>query len=91
VQFQKGLLRGMSLAPDELATGNVFQRHTRTFWVLGTQWQMFVQCGSVGKVHRTLCNAIGETKIGSLKTFERDVAKKIGMKFRRSGRPPQPK
>ena len=80
-------MRGMNLEPDELAGGKTFQRHTRTFWVLGTGWRLFAKCRSVGEVHRKLCAEIGEAKIGSLKTFENRVAKKIGMKFGRSGRP----
>lgn len=91
LKFQNGLLRGMNLAPDELTTGKTFQRHTRTFWVLGTQWRIFARCQSVAEVHRLLCQAVGENKIGSLKHFESRIAKKIGMKFGRSGRPPKSK
>jgi hypothetical protein len=91
LKFQKGLLRGMSLAPDEHTTAKILQRHTRTFWLLGTQWQRFSKCRSVAEVHRILCQAVGEGKIGSLKYFENRVAKKIGMKFRRSGRPAKSK
>ena len=87
LKFQKGLARGMNLEPDELTTPKTFQRHTRTFWVLGVRWRAFAQCRSVAEVHRKLCDEIGEEKIGSLKTFENRVAKKIGMKFRQSGRP----
>jgi hypothetical protein len=89
LKFQKGLLRGMTLAPDELTTGRIFQRHTKTFWVLGAMWPFFSKCRSVAKVHRILCQAVGEKQIGSLKTFENRVAKKIGMKFGHSGRPPK--
>jgi hypothetical protein len=91
LKFQKGLMRGMSLAPDDLATGKVFQRHTRTFWTLAVMWPIFSKCRSVAEVHRILCKAVGEQKAGSLKTFENRVAKKIGMKFGRSGRPPKQK
>jgi hypothetical protein len=87
IKFQTGLLRGMSLEPDECTTARTFQRHTQTFLVLGTGWRLFSKCRSVHEVHRKLCAAIGEDKIGSLKTFEIRVAKKIGMKLGRSGRP----
>jgi hypothetical protein len=89
LKFQKGLLRGMNLAPDDLTTGKTFQRHTRTFLVLGARWRMFSKCRSVAEVHRILCAGVGEQKIGSLKAFERDVAKKIGMSFGPAGRPPK--
>jgi hypothetical protein len=87
VKFQNGLLRGMNLAPDELTAGKTFQRHTRTYWVLGTGWRIFSKCRSVAEVYRLLCQAVGENKIGSLKHFEERIAKKIGMKFSNSGRP----
>jgi len=87
LKLQKGLARGMDLKPDELTTPKTFQRHTRTFWVLGMMWRAFSHCRSVAEVHRILCEGIGEEKIGSLKTFENRVAKKIGMRFRHSGRP----
>jgi hypothetical protein len=89
LKFQNGLLRGMNLAPDELTAGKTFQRHTKTFWLLGLLWRSFSKCRSVAEVHRILFDEIGEEKIGSLKTFENRVAKKIGMKFGRSGRPPK--
>ena len=79
----------MKLSPDELSTGRTFQRHTRTFWVLGVIWPAFAKCQSVAEVHRILCQAVGEKQVGSLKFFENKIAKKIGMKFRRSGRPPK--
>ena len=91
LKFQKGLLRGMTVAPDELTTGKMFQRHTQTFLELGTQWRRFSKCRSVAEVHRILCNELGEKKIGTLKHFEERVAKKIGMKFGRSGRPSKSK
>jgi hypothetical protein len=91
LKFQNGLLRGMNLAPDELTTGKTFQRHTRTFFVLGMGWRIFSKCRSVAEVHRMLCQAFGENRIGSLKYFENRVAKKIGMRFGRSGRPPKSK
>ncbi|MEI6076960.1 MAG: hypothetical protein WCS94_15375 [Verrucomicrobiota bacterium] len=91
LKFQAGLTRGMNLAPDELTTGKTFQRHTRIFYVLGTQWRSFLKCRSVAEVHRILCAAIGEKNIGILKHFEERVAKKIGMKFGKVGRPSKPK
>jgi len=57
--------------------------------VLGTQWRSFSKCRSVAEVHRKLCKDLGEKQVGSLKTFENRVAKKIGMKFGRAGRPPK--
>ena len=42
---------------------------------------------SVGRVHRVLCQALGEKNVGSLKTFENRIAGKIGMKFGARGRP----
>ena len=91
LKFQNGLLRGMNLAPDELTTGKTFQRHTRTFWVLGMGWRVFSKCRSVAEVHRMLCKSVGEQQIGSLKHFQDRIAKKIGMKFGRSGRPSKSK
>ena len=91
LKFQKGLLCGMSLAPDALTSGKTFQRHTRTFWVLGTQWKRFAKCRSVAEVYRILCGDFGEEKIGNFKHFENRVAGRIGMKFGRSGRPPKSK
>jgi hypothetical protein len=87
LSFQKGLQRGIEIKPDELATSRTFRRHTRTFWVLALHWRVWVKCRSVGEVYRHLCNAVGEAKIGSFKTFETHVAKKIGLKFRGRGRP----
>jgi len=89
LKFQKGLVRGMNLQPDELTAMQVFQRHTLTFWVLAVQWRRFSKCRSVGEIHRILCKEIGEAKVGSLKTFEERVARKIGMKVRGRGRPPE--
>lgn len=91
VKFQRGLLRGMSLAAEELDAGKIKQRHTQTFWVLGLRWRKYYRCRSVAEVHRKLCAEFGEKKIGSLKTFESRVAKKIGMKFGRAGRPSKSK
>jgi hypothetical protein len=85
--FQKGLLRGMNLAPEELEVAKILQRHTETFWEIGLNWRKYYKCRSVAEVHRKLCAEYGETKIGSLKHFECRIAKKIGMKFSRSGRP----
>jgi len=87
LKYQKGLSRGMNLAPDEMTPGQIFQRHTRTFLVLAIQWRRFSKCRSVGEIHRILCKEIGEDKIGSLKTFENRVAKKIGLKVRGPGHP----
>jgi hypothetical protein len=90
LKFQKGLLRGMNLSPDELVTANVFERHTRTFWVLASHWRIWVTCKSVREVYNHLCKAVGEGKIGSFKTFEKLCAE-IGFKLRGRGRPPKPK
>lgn len=87
LKFQRGLLRGLSLKTHELSVPKLFQRHTRTFWLLGTRWREFAACNSVSAVHRKLCAILGETQVGSLKTFQGRVAKRIGMKFRASGRP----
>jgi hypothetical protein len=88
VNFQKGMARGLEIKPDELATSRTFQRHTRTFYVLALFWRFWVTCKSLREVHRHLCNAVGEKKVGSFKTFEKHVAKKIGLKLRGRGRPP---
>jgi hypothetical protein len=87
LKIQSGLLRGMNLVPDELTPGQTFQRHTLTFLVLATQWRRFSKCRSVGQIYKILCKEIGENRIGSLKTFEERVAKKIGLKVRGRGRP----
>lgn len=87
LKFQAGLARGLKLAAKDLNAGKIFQRYTRIFWVLGTQWRRFSQCRSVAEVHRILCAELGEDKVGSLKHFEARVAKKIGMKFGPAGRP----
>lgn len=86
LKFQTGLLRGMKLEPDELTTGRMFERHTRTFWVLGTGWRFWVKCTSLREVYDHLCKAVGEQKIGSFKTFEK-ICKKIGFRLRGRGRP----
>lgn len=88
VKFQEGLLRGMSVSADELTAGQIFERHTRTFLVLALGWRRFSKCRSIGEIHRILCKEIGVEKIGSLKTFENRVVKKIGLKVRKRGRPP---
>jgi hypothetical protein len=85
--FQRGLTRGMSVEPDELATSRTFRRHTRTFWVLAIYWRYWANCRSVREVYDHLCKAVGENKIGSFKTFETHVAKKIGLRVRGRGRP----
>lgn len=87
LKFQKGLMRGMTLGPDDLITGRTFQRHTRTFWVIAVMWRTFSKCQSVAEVHRILCQAVGEDKVGDYKTFETRVVKVIGMKLSDSGRP----
>ncbi len=87
ISFQKGLARGMEIKPDELATSRTFQRHTRTFLTLAVHWRAFSKCRSVGEIHKILCKGIGENKIGTLKTFENRVVKKIGLKVRGRGRP----
>jgi hypothetical protein len=85
--FQKALTKGMEIQPDDLATPRTFRRHTRTFWVLALYWRAWVKCRSVREVYQHLCNAVGENKIGSFKTFETHIAKKIGLKIRGRGRP----
>lgn len=85
--FQKGLMRGIEIKPEDMATSRTFQRHTRTFWVLALFWRFWVKCRSVREIWQHLCNAVGERKIGSFKTFETHVAKKIGLKVRGRGRP----
>jgi hypothetical protein len=85
--FQKGLLRGMEIRPEELATSRAMRRHTRTFMLLAVFWRHWAKCRSVREVYDHLCKAVGEQKIGSFKTFETHVAKKIRLKFRGRGRP----
>jgi hypothetical protein len=75
--FQKGLLRGIEIKPEELATSRTFRRHTRKFWVLALFWRYWVKCKSVREVYDHLCKMVGEKKIGSFKTFETHVAKKL--------------
>jgi hypothetical protein len=87
LNFQKGLRRGIEIGPEELATSRGFRRHSRTFWVLALYWRHWAKCRSVREVYDHLCKAVGEQKIGSFKTFEIHVAKKIGLKFRGRGRP----
>jgi len=87
LDFQRGCMRGIEIKPEELATSRVFRRHTRTFWVLALYWPHWIKCKSVREVYRHLCNAVGERKIGTFKTFETHVAKKIGLKLRGRGRP----
>ena len=88
VKFQKGLLRGLNLSPDELISANVFERHTRTFYVLALFWRAWVKCKSLREVYDHLCKAVGERQIGSFKAFEKRVAEKIGFRIRGRGRPP---
>jgi hypothetical protein len=87
LKFQTGLLRGMNLSSDDLLSANVFERHTRTFYVLALMWRFWVTCKSLHEVHQHLCKSMGEKKIGGFKTFENRVAKKIGLKVRGRGRP----
>jgi hypothetical protein len=87
LKFQKGLSRGLNLSPDDLVSANVFERHTRTYYVLVTYWRFWVKCKSLREVYDHLCKAVGENKIGSFKTFER-LCKKIRFKIRGRGRPP---
>jgi hypothetical protein len=86
MSFQKGLARGIEIKPDELATSRTFERHTRTYYVLALYWRFWVTCKSLREVHRHLCKAVGEQKIGSFKTFEK-VCKRIKFKLRGRGRP----
>ncbi len=85
--FQKALTKGMEIQPDDLATSRAFRRHTRTFLVLALLWRHWIKCRSVREVYDHLCKAMGEKKVGSFKTFETHVAKKICLKFRGRGRP----
>ena len=85
--FKTGLLRGENLSSDELISANVFERHTRTFFVLALFWRFWVTCKSLSEVYDYLCRSLGEKQIGSFKTFERHVAGKIGMKLCGPGRP----
>jgi hypothetical protein len=89
LKFQKGLSRGMNLSADELIVERIYQRHTRTFLVLALYWRTFSKCRSLREIHGILCKAVGEKRIGSFKTFEERVAKKIGLKVRGRGRPPK--
>ena len=86
MNFQKGLARGIEIKPDELATSRTFERHTRTYFVLALHWRTWMTCKSLREVHRHLCKAVGEPKIGSFKTFEK-LCKKIKFKLRGRGRP----
>ena len=58
MKFQKGLMRGMTLKPDDLVTANTFQRHTKTFWMIAVMWRFWVKCQSVAEVYRILCTAV---------------------------------
>jgi hypothetical protein len=86
LKFNKGLQRGMNLAPDELVTLNAFERHTRTYFMLAIMWRVWVTCKSLREVYNYLCKTVGEQKIGSFKTFEK-VCGKIGFSVRGRGRP----
>lgn len=88
VKFQKGLLRGMNLSADQLIAERIYQRHTRTFLVLALYWRTFSKCRSLGEIYKILCKAVGESRIGSWKTFQERVARKIGLKVRGRGHPP---
>jgi hypothetical protein len=87
IKFQKGLSRGMSQSPDNLTPTQIFERHTPSFIALAFDWRTYAECSSVAEIHRTLCGKLGEQKVGSLKTFEKYVVKKIGLKVRGRGRP----
>ena len=84
--FQKGLARGIEIKPDELATSRTFERHTRTYYVLALFWRFWITCRSLKQVHEILCKGVGESRIGSFKTFEK-ICKKINFKLRGRGRP----
>jgi hypothetical protein len=90
LKFNNGLQRGMNLTADELVTVNVFERHTRTLYVLAVGWRFWVTCKSLREVYNHLCKAVGEQKIGSFKTFEK-LCGKIGFSVRGRGRPPKNK
>ena len=87
LKFQKGLSQGMSQSPDSLTPEQIFDRHTPSFMALAFDWRTYAKCRSVGEIHRTLCEKLGAQKVGSLKTFEKQVVKKIGLKIRERGRP----
>jgi hypothetical protein len=84
--FHKALSKGMDIQPDDFATSRTLRRHTRTFLVLAIYWRNWVKCRSVREVYDHLCKSVGEHRIGSFKTFENHVVKKIGFKVRESGR-----
>lgn len=86
LKFNQGLQRGMNLAPDELVTLNVFERHTRTYYVLAANWRFWMTCESLPRVYDLLCQAVGAEKIGSFKAFEK-LCGKIGFSVRGRGRP----
>jgi hypothetical protein len=86
LNFQKGLARGIEIKPEELATSRTFERHTRTYYVLAVQWRYWSTCRSLRHVHEILCKSVGESRIGSFKTFEK-ICKKINFKIRGRGRP----
>jgi hypothetical protein len=88
--FQRGLMRGMDLKPDDLATSRTFQRNTRTYWVLALMWRTWMKCKSLREIHDYLCKGVGENRIGNFKTFEK-LCKKIGLRLRGRGRPPRKK
>ena len=91
LKFQRGYQRGLTLGRDDLVSGVAFERHTRTFYVLALYWRSFSRCRSLAEIHRHLCKAVGEQKIGSFKTFENNVAKKIGLTVAPPGRPSKKK
>jgi len=86
IEFQSGLARGMNIEPEELASSRSLRRHTRTYWVLASMWRVWVKCKSLREVYGYLCQAVGEQRVGSFKTFEK-LCKKIGFKLRGRGRP----
>jgi hypothetical protein len=85
--FQKAYLAGLNIQPHELETPVAFQRHTKIFGYLARHWKRFAKCQSVADVYYDLCETLGFKEVGSLKTFEERIARKIGMKFRGRGRP----
>ena len=89
LRFQKGLARGLEIKSDELAASRTFERHTRTYLALSLSWRACMNCRSLKHIHEQLCAAVGESRIGNFKTFEK-VCQKIGLSVRPRGRPRQP-
>ena len=87
LKFERGLQRGLNLSPDELVSANIFERHTRTYFVLALHWKTWMTCKSLRHVYDLLYQAVGEKNIGTFRTFEK-ACNKIGFKIRGRGRPP---